>query len=70
MGQWRDGLVVKSTCRGWGFSSVIEHLPRKWKALGSVLSSGKKKKKKKKKDKITKRVLAKEPGSVPRIHII
>jgi hypothetical protein len=44
-------------------------LPRKWKALGSVLSSGKKKKKKKK-DKITKRVLAKEPGSVPRIHII
>jgi hypothetical protein len=30
---------------GWGFSSVVEHLPSKHKALGSVLSSGKKKKK-------------------------
>jgi len=30
--------------RGWGFSSVVEHLPSKRKALGSVLSSEKKKK--------------------------
>jgi len=29
---------------GWGFSSVVERLPRKRKALGSVPSSGKKKK--------------------------
>ena len=27
---------------GWGFNSVVEHLPSKHKALGSVLSSGKK----------------------------
>jgi len=33
---------------GWGFSSVVEHLPSKRKALGSVLSSRKKKKKRKK----------------------
>jgi len=32
--------------KGWGFSSVVERLPRKLKALGSVPSSGKKKKKK------------------------
>jgi len=30
--------------RGWGFSSVVEHLPSERKALGSVLSSKKKKK--------------------------
>jgi len=30
---------------GWGFSSVVERLPRKSKALGSVPSSEKKKKK-------------------------
>jgi len=35
---------------GWGFSSVVEHLPRKHKALGSVPSSEKKNQKKKKKD--------------------
>jgi len=29
---------------GWGFSSVVECLPRKHKALGLVLSSGRKKK--------------------------
>jgi len=29
---------------GWGFSSVVERLPRKRKALGSVPSFGKKKK--------------------------
>jgi len=34
---------------GWGFSSVVEHLPRKLKVLGSVPSSEKKKKTKKKK---------------------
>jgi len=28
---------------GWGFSSVVEHLPSKRKALGSVPSSEKKK---------------------------
>jgi len=33
--------------RGWGFSSAVEHLPSKRKALGSVPSSEKKKKKKK-----------------------
>jgi len=33
---------------GWGFSSVVECLPRKRKALGSVPSSEKKKKEKKK----------------------
>jgi len=33
---------------GWGFSSVVERLPRKHKALGSVPSSEKKKPKKKK----------------------
>jgi len=34
--------------RGWGFSSVVERLPRKHKALGSVPSSEKKRTKKKK----------------------
>jgi len=34
---------------GWGFSSVVERLPRKRKALGSVPSSEKKNQKKKKK---------------------
>jgi len=34
--------------RGWGFSSVVERLPSKRKALGSVLSSGEEKKKKNK----------------------
>jgi len=34
---------------GWGFSSVVERLPRKRKALGSVPSSEKKKEPKKKK---------------------
>jgi len=48
---WRDGSAVKSTDWGWGFSSVVEHLPRKRKALGSVLSSEKKKERKKKKKK-------------------
>jgi len=33
--------------QGWGFSSVVERLPSKRKALGSVLSSEKKKRKKK-----------------------
>ena len=36
---------------GWGFSSVVERLPRKRKALGSVPSSEKKNQKKKKKKK-------------------
>jgi hypothetical protein len=29
--------------RGWGFSSVVEHLPSKYKALGSVLENKKQK---------------------------
>jgi len=33
---------------GWGFSSSVERLPSKRKALGSVPSSGKKKRKRKK----------------------
>jgi len=36
-----------SSVGGWGFSSVVEHLPSKLKALGLVLSSEKKKEKKK-----------------------
>jgi len=39
----------KEIQKGLGISSVVERLPRKRKALGSVPSSGKKKKKKKKK---------------------
>jgi len=38
----------KLACRGWGFSSVVERLPRKHKALGSVPSSEKQNQKKKK----------------------
>jgi len=34
--------------RGWGFSSVVERLPSKRKALGPVPSSEKKKKEKEK----------------------
>jgi len=41
--------------RGWGFSSVVERLPRKRKALGSVPSSEKKNQKKKKKKESTMR---------------
>jgi len=44
-------FLKKKKRRGWGFSSVVERLPRKRKALGSVPSSGKKKKKKKEKKK-------------------
>jgi hypothetical protein len=39
---------------GWGFSSVVEHLPSKCKALDSVLNFGKKK------DKIIKRMMKKK----------
>jgi hypothetical protein len=38
--------LLRPTMGGWGFSSVVECLPSKLKALGSVLSSGKEKKKK------------------------
>jgi hypothetical protein len=38
---------------GWGFSSVVERLPSKCKALGSVLSSGKNKNKQTNKKKKT-----------------
>jgi len=41
---------TKEWALGWGFSSVVECLPRKRKALGSVPSSGKKKKKEKEKE--------------------
>jgi hypothetical protein len=37
--------LIKKLLGGWGFSSVVERLPSKPKALGSVLSSRKKKKK-------------------------
>jgi len=40
----RWGRLMKGLGRGWGFSSVVEHLPSKRKALGSVPSSEKKKK--------------------------
>jgi len=43
-------MAFKERCSwGWGFSSVVERLPRKRKALGSVPSSEKKNQKKKKK---------------------
>jgi hypothetical protein len=45
---------------GWGFSSVVEHLPSKHKALGSVLSSEKKRKEKKRKEKKRKEKKRKE----------
>jgi len=42
-----DDLIVKIfKAGGWGFSSVVERLPRKRKALGSVPSSEKKNQKK------------------------
>jgi len=44
---------------GWGFSSVVERLPSKRKALGSVLSSRKKEKKKKRKKEKDRYVLSK-----------
>jgi len=44
-----ESVNKKDIRGGWGFSSVVERLPRKRKALGSVPSSEKKKKKKKKK---------------------
>jgi len=48
-------LIKISKARGWGFSSVVERLPRKRKALGSDPSPEKKEpKKKKKKKKISK----------------
>jgi len=43
-------VSIKEIERGWGFGSVVECLPRKRKALGSVPSSKRKKKKKKKKE--------------------
>jgi len=58
----------KKEKRGWGFSSVVEHLPRKRKALGSVPSSGKKKKepkKKKKRKKKEKKRKEKDPHFYP-----
>jgi len=43
-------IMTKKRVGGWGFSSVVERLPRKRKALGSVPSSEKKNQKKKKKE--------------------
>jgi hypothetical protein len=40
----RKRITYKVLFWGWGFSKVVESLPSKHKALGSVLSSGKKKK--------------------------
>jgi len=50
----------KTICGGWGFSSVVECLPRKRKALGSVPSSEKKNQKKKKKKTICKSWFSKD----------
>jgi len=41
-------MVKKKQPQGWGFGSVVERLPSKRKALGSVPSSEKKKKEEKK----------------------
>ena len=46
LGDGGKGSGLRPSSRGWGFSSVVERLPSKPKALGSVLSFGKKKKKK------------------------
>jgi len=46
-----ESALLKPKPGGWGFSSVVERLPRKRKALGSVPSSKKKRTKKKKKKK-------------------
>jgi len=45
----KQEVGLKKWVLGWGFSSVVEHLPSERKALGSVPSSEKKKKKRKKK---------------------
>jgi len=50
MGSYIQTLGSRKTNYGWGFSSVVEPLPSKHKALGSVSSSEKKKKKEKKKE--------------------
>jgi len=47
----QDKILLLKSSWGWGFSSVVECLPRKRKALGSVPSSEKKNQKKKKKEK-------------------
>jgi hypothetical protein len=47
----KKGFHQEALAGGWGFSSVVERLPSKHKALDSVLSSGKRKKKKEKKKK-------------------
>jgi len=39
----RNSNNRKNKMWGWGFSSVVEHLPSKRKALGLILSSEKKK---------------------------
>jgi len=56
LSQWGVALFeglegLESVAWGWGFSSMVERLPRKRKALGSVPSSEKKNQKKKKKKK-------------------
>jgi len=49
LGDWEKITpYTKWDGRGWGFSSVLEYLPSKRKALGSVPSSEKKKKEKNK----------------------
>ncbi|EDM15751.1 rCG60325 [Rattus norvegicus] len=46
------GTSFRVKIGGWGFSSVVERLPRKRKALGSVPSSEKKMFKKKKQNRV------------------
>ena len=43
---WLGLAFLKYLNTGWGFSSVVEHLPSKSKALGSVLHSRNKQTKK------------------------
>jgi len=59
-------------CWGWGFSSVVERLPSKRKALSSVPSSRKKKREKKREKKkkesgllLTTEIKAKAPFAPP-----
>lgn len=45
VGDFPNWLIMNVQARRWGFSSVVECLPSKYKALGSVFNSEKKKKK-------------------------
>jgi len=61
---------LRALTGGWGFSSVVERLPRKRKALGSVPSSEKKNQKKKKKKKRALTALPEVLSSNPSNHMV